>query len=135
LRDYDRKLKLFCTHQIVKVRKEPNPSRIFDVTAQLYCGESSLKEGLNNNSGAYKNLFNLSAIPVRYLLVGNEDGRFFISTYEVPRNLPYYNEDLIRIFTRQELDEIHGAPKLSGEEIGNRLRQKIATDRKSQPKS
>jgi hypothetical protein len=134
LRDYERQIKLFCIHQTVKIRKEAKPSKIFDVIAKLYCAESDPKNELNSSSpNAYKNLSNLSLMPVRYLLVEDEKGSFFISTFELPRQLPYYKKDLPALFTKEERDEIDSA-NLSAEEIGNRLRQKAAIDRKSQTK-
>jgi hypothetical protein len=135
LRDYERDIKLFCIHQTVKVRKEAQPSRVFDVIAKLYCGESDLKGEINSGeSNAYRNLFNLSLMPVRYLLVEDGKGSFFISTFELPRGLPYYKKDLPALFTKEERDEINNA-KLSNEEIGDRLRKKVAMYQKSLTKS
>jgi hypothetical protein len=135
IRDYQRQIKLFCIHQTVQIRKEPEPSKIINIIAKLYCAEADPKGEIDSaKSSPYNNLSNLSLMPVRYLLVEDDNGSFFVSTYELPRQLPYYKEDVPALFSKEERDEIDNA-KLSGEEIGNRLRQKIAADGKSQPKS
>jgi hypothetical protein len=136
LRDYNfRKIeRLFCIHQIVKTRKEAKPSRFFNVTAKIYCAEVDLKGGINGSSSDYKNLSNLSLLPVRYLLVESKNGLFSVSTYELPRIEGFYQEDLVKFFTKEEINEIDSA-KLSNEEIGDRLRKKVTIYQKSQPKS
>lgn len=139
IRDYRfRKVeRLFCTHSIVEIIKEKNPSRIINVTAKLTCAESSNTSSSSakdkprndtdqssNDTGFYSDLTNLSAFPVKYFMVESDNEMFNVNSFQLPRPNPFYLRDIDLYFTEEELERIN-ATVLDNKVIGQKLRKKF----------
>lgn len=100
----ERVKKVFSVHHTVYVETSVTDSAIIDVYAKLLCVEATL------SMPNVVSISNLTGLPIKlYVQRYPKQERFKVVSDETPRDMPFYLQDLRRIFSNELMDRLNYA--------------------------